>query len=186
MATKQEIVEVLAMLAAVYPRHDMPKEAVGAYALLLQDLDGEELRASARDIATKSKWFPSVHELRANVAKLRARAVGIPTAYEAWAEVINTGPEIQLSTVETDQGDWTIKRTPYQWSHPIVEQVARLMGWPSKFPSGQDTLMADRAHFFKAYDRAIQDAMDDEITLPEIQDYIESKRSELMLEAGDD
>lgn len=186
MANKQEIVEVLAMLAAVYPRHNMPKEAVGAYALLLQDLDGDELRAAARDIATKNKWFPSVHELRANVAKLRARAVGIPTAYEAWAEVINTGPEIQVGLEGSDEDGWEIVRRQYQWSHPIVEQVARLMGWPSKFPSGQDTLMADRAHFFKAYERAIQDAMDDEITLPEIQDYIESKRTELMLEAGDD
>ena len=61
-----------------------------------------------------------------------------------------------------------------------------MMGWPNKFPSGPDTLMADRAHFFKAFDQAIQDAMNDQITLPEIQEFVESKRHELMLEAGDD
>lgn len=185
MATKQDIIEVLAMLAAVYPRYQLTKETIGAYHILLEDLDPDELRAAAKDLATKNKFFPSVHELRAGVVRLRARATGVPTAYEAWAEVISTGPEIQLDVVQAPDGSqWAIQRKPYQWSHPLVEMVARMLGWP-KFPTSEDTMMADRSHFIKAYDQAVQDAMEEEMTLPDVRQFVETRRQEL-LEAGQD
>jgi hypothetical protein len=183
MATKNDVLEVLTMLAAVYPRHNLTKESVGAYAILLEDLDPDDLRAAAKDVATKSKFFPSVHELRSAVVRLMANAAGVPTQYEAWAEVINTGPAIDKRVEGSDDDGWAIVEEPYQWSHPLVEMVAIQMGWPSKFPTGEDTLMADRAHFFKAYDRAVNDAMDLEMTLPDVKQFVESKRMQL-LEAG--
>lgn len=184
MANNQDVLEVLTMLAAVYPRFTLTKETVGAYAILLEDLDPNDLRAAAKDVATKSKWFPSVHELRAAIVRLMANAAGVPTTYEAWSEVINTGPPIAKGLDGSDEDGWTIVETPYKWSHQIVEMVAVQLGWPSKFPSGQDSLMADRAHFFKAYDQAVGDAMDHEMTLPEVKRFVEAKR-QILLEAGE-
>lgn len=181
MATDKDVLEVLTMLAAVYPRYELTKETVGAYAILLQDLDADDLRAAAKDLATKSKWYPSVHEIRAAVAGFAAQAAGVPTAYEAWQEVINTGPSVKREAKESTDG-WAIERTVYQWSHPIVEMVAVQMGWP-KFPTSEDSIMADRAHFLKAYQQAVDDAMQEQMTLPEVRDYVEAKRQQL-LESG--
>ena len=179
MATKQDVWDVLTMLAAVYPKYDLTKETVGAYAILLQDLDPDDLRAAAKDVATKSKWFPSVHELRSSVVWMMARAAGVPTAIEAWSEVINTGPPIRRWVEDNEDGEGVIKEQPYKWSHAIVEMVAVQLGWP-KFPINEDTLMADRAHFLRAYDQAVINAMEEEITLPEIRDYVETKRQQLL------
>jgi hypothetical protein len=184
MASQQDVLEVLTMLAAVYPRFTLTKESVGAYAILLEDLDPNDLRAAAKDVATKSKWFPSVHELRAAVVRLAANAAGVPTTFEAWAEVISTGPPIRRWVEDNEDGQGVIKSEPYQWSHPIVEHVAIQLGWP-KFPANEDSLMADRAHFLKAYDRAVINAMEDEITLPEVREFIEAKRQGL-LESGEE
>lgn len=175
MASENDILQILTMLAAVYPRFTLSKETVAAYAILLEDLDADELRAAAKDAATKSQWFPSVHEIRARVVDLRRQANQVPTAYEAWAEVINTGPEKRSQVVERD-GKFYIEESKYVFTHPLVEQVARLMGWPSKFPTNNESLMADRSHFLKAYDQALVEAMDQEITLPEIRDYIGARQ----------
>ena len=185
MATKQDVFEVLTILAAAYPRFVLSKETIQAYQMLLQDLDADELRAGAKDRATKGVFFPSVHELRQAVIDMRRVANQVPTAYEAWSEVITTGPEVRRTVEQLEDGRWTIKSSKYVFTHPLVEQVARLMGWPGKFPTGEDSLMADRSHFLKAYDQALTRAMEQEITLPEVRDFIEAKQRD-QLEAGDD
>jgi len=179
MATRQDVVEVLTMLAAVYPRYKLTKETIAAYAILLEDLDPNELRAAAKDLATRGQFFPSVHELRSGVVRLRTLAAGVPTPYEAWAEVINTGPEIEIKLDGSEETGWFITRSHYQWSHPLVELVARQLGWPA-FPSTADSLMADRAHFFKAYEQAVNDAMIDEMTLPDVKQFIDARRQHLL------
>lgn len=182
MATKQDVLEVMTILAAAYPRFKLVKESITAYAMLLEDLDAEELRAAAKDRATKGVFFPSVHELRQAVVDMRRIANQVPTAYEAWQEVITTGPEFRRDVVEVD-GKLTIKSSKYVFTHPLVEQVARLMGWPGMFPTGEDSLMADRSHFLKAYDQALRQAMEQEITLPEVRDFIEARQQQ-QLEPG--
>jgi hypothetical protein len=185
MASEKDIFEVLTILAAAYPRFKLVKETIQAYQMLLRDLGADELRAAAKDTATKRDYFPSVHELRQAVVDMRRRTNRVPTAYEAWHEVITTGPEIRREVVETDEG-LAIQSSRYVFSHPLVEQTARLMGWPSKFPSGEDSLMADRAHFLKAYQAAMVDAMEQEITLPEVREFIETRQQQQLEDGQDD
>ena len=183
MASKQDVFEVLTILAAAYPRFVLAKETIHAYQMLLQDLDADELRAAAKDVATKRDFFPSVHELRGSVVEMRRRANRVPTAYEAWGQVLNAGTGTKKSVKEVE-GGWAIVHEDFVFSHPLVEHVARLMGWPGSFPSVNNE-MADRAHFVKAYERAMIDAMDDEITLPEVREFIEARQQQ-QLEDGDD
>ena len=182
MATKQDVFEVLTMLAAAYPRYKLVKETIQAYSVLLQDLDAEELKTAAMDCAAKRDFYPSVHELRQAVVEIRRKTNRVPSGYEAWGEVLAAGTGTRKEVEETDQG-WEIIKTDFVFSHPLVEQVARMMGWPVSFPGGQ-TEMADRAHYIKAYDQAINDAMNNEITLPEVREFIEKGQAK-KLEQGD-
>lgn len=177
MATNQEVFEILTMLAAAYPRSQLNKEAVKAYTLLLQDIDFEELKAGAMDCAAKGTFFPSVHELRRSVVEIRRRTNRVPTAYEAWSEVLAAGTGSRKEVEEGPEGGWIIVEKKFVFTHPLVEKVARMLGWPSSFPGG-DTEMADRAHYLKAYDQTANDAMNYEITLPEVREFIESRRFE--------
>lgn len=175
MANKQEVFEVLTMLAAAYPRYKLVKETIQAYSILLQDLDPEELRTAAMDCASKRDFYPSVHELRQAVVEIRRQTNRVPTAYEAWSQVLAAGTGSR-KVVEEGQEGWIIVEKKYLFSHPLVEQVARMLGWPASFPGG-DTEMADRAHFLKAYDQQARDAMNHEITLPEVRAYIEKSQA---------
>lgn len=172
MATKQEVFEILVLLAAAYPRFQLVPETIETYAVLLQDLDQEELKAAAMDVATRKDFFPSVHEIRQAVVNIRKQANQVPSAYQAWSEVLAAGTGVKKSVIEVGPDKWAIEEEKFVFSHYLVEHVARALGWPSSFPGG-DTEMADRAHFLKAYEQAVNDAMNQEITLPEVRAYIE-------------
>lgn len=173
MATLSEISKVLTMLAAAYPRFTLTDDTSEVYARLLEDIPIDKLKAAALECATKIDFFPSVHELRNAVNNHARIAQGIPSAYEAWQEVSTARPEYGELTEE--DGQFIIEHHRHQWSHPLVERVARLLGWPDSFPG--DNPSADRAHFFKAYDYTLADACDHNMRLPEVTAYIESARS---------
>ena len=183
MATKEEITEILIILSASYPRFKLEKETVRAYVMFLEDLDIRDLKAAAKECATKRVFFPSVHELRKTVIEIRRKASRVPTAFEAWNEVMNTGPHRWKDTEEVE-GGYAIVEKEYRFTHPLVEKVARLLGWPSKFPLNENSLMSDRSQFLKAYEQELQKMIDYELMLPEVREYISSHRH-LGLEAGD-
>ena len=179
MATKHEITGILSILSASYPRFKMEKETVATYVLLLKDIPADELKIAALDCATKRDFFPSVHELRETVINLRRRSAKLPTSYEAWNEVISVGRGYWAEAVMVEDG-YAIEHKSYEWTHPVVEKVARLLGWPKKFPG--ENLVADRANFIKAYDQTINNAVDYEITIPEVKQFIESKQPSQLFE----
>jgi hypothetical protein len=188
MANKEQVFEILTILAAAYPRFSLTKETIKVYAKLLQDLDSDELRAAALDCAAKRDFFPSIHELRSTVVELRKKSNQVPTAFEAWSELLQAGSGsrleiVEVKEVETSASKWGIRRNKFVFSHPLIEQVARQLGWPERFPTTNE--MTDRAHFFRAYDRAVDQAMDEEITLPDVKEFIESRQGK-ELESGDD
>jgi len=176
MSNKPELAMVLAMLAAAYPRFKLTKETTEVYSQLLSDVPIETLKAAALHCATTCDFFPSVHELRQGVAEIQRRAHNVPSAYEAWQDLKKAGPGYWKKAVEID-GKFYIEEHVYQFIHPIVKQVAEMLGWPSEFPG--DNPMADRAHFFKAYDQTVADLMERENMLPELAGYIEKQRKEL-------
>jgi len=176
MATDKDIKEILLILAASYPRFTATDETCKAYTLFLKDIPKEELRAAAAWCATNKDFFPSVHELRQAVATLHRKASNLPAAAEAWEAVLHAHKPYELWA--NGGREWV----EYQWPHPLVERVAKALGWPANFP-GDDTLMADRAHFFKAWAEMVDDALVDEVTLPEVRAFIEGQKAKL-LESG--
>lgn len=160
MANKTEISQILAMLAATYPRYTLTEETVMVYIQLLEDIDAISLRMAALECATNKDFFPSVHELREAVSNHWRKIQGIPSMYEGWLEILKAN----------FRGEgWN-----HQWSHPLIGQAAELLGWPHTFPD--DNIPTDRAHFFKAYEQIVIDEMANHIQLPEITAYLEANK----------
>jgi hypothetical protein len=178
MASNDEVAKILAMLAASYPRFQLTRETIAAYVQLLGDIPTHALKAAAMQCATSGTFFPSVHELRQAVADLQRNARGIPSAFEAWYDVSN-GPKAEtLKGLEEEGGKFYITTHTREWSHPLVERVAKLLGWPTEFPG--DNPVADRAHFFKAYDSLLAEEMSSAVRHPAIQGYIDSEKKNLL------
>ena len=176
MPNLTEFTKIMAVLASAYPRFAMTEQTANVYYELLNDLDTDLLKTAAIQCANSGEWFPSVHELRAAVADIVRQQNQIPSQYEAWEEVCRHPRDNILSELREDAGQFFIEHIEVSWSHPIVEQVARQMGWP-RFPGDVDDIGIDRAHFFKAYAYAIDKAVRDFAMLPEVRNYIDAGKA---------
>lgn len=165
MASRQEIIKALTVLAAAYPRFELPPATVEIYTRLLIDLDFDTLKAATLHCATVYKFFPTVAEIRAAAVELQTMAEGIPAESEAWGEVIK---RIQ------DVGSYG---TP-EFSHPLIAQVVRQFGWLNLCMSENQT--ADRARFLEAYSAAFKESRRRAQMLPEVLNIVDNR-----LQAGE-
>lgn len=186
MANLMEVSQVVAMIGSAYPSFQPTKETVSVYYQLLKDLPADLLKASTLQCCAEAgrKFAPSVGEIRGAAETLNRKAQGIPSALEAWNEVCKA-PYHDYSRYPHFDGEnfHYTDPNPYQWSHPLVEKVARLLGWPD-FPDPKNTSV-DRAHFFKQYDAEVEMFSKGSVEIPEVTRYIEGRRSGKTLSAGD-
>jgi hypothetical protein len=180
MANPRTIAQILAEISTLYPLMFNPTpEQTAIWTMYLRDLDDELLlNALHHYVATaRDNYPPSVPALRKACADLKRQAAGVPTAFEAWEELLamGDGSPIRRCTGEYDSdGRMIIERRERNWSNVIVQTVARQMGWPN-FPSHDDKEI-DRAHFFKAYESVMAQMMDADRELPQVTKYIEAQR----------
>ena len=160
MATKTEINKALLVLAAAYPRFELPQATVEIYCRLLVDLDFDTLKAATLQCATIHKFFPTVAEIRAAAVELQTMAEGIPGEAEAWGEVIN-----QLRIV----GSYGVP----EFSHPLIVQVVRQLGWINLCMS--ENQPADRARFMDAYSDAFNRSRRRAQMLPEVLQIVDNR-----------
>lgn len=141
MASKDTLAQVWLMLAEAYPQAKQVDVAGTAklYARLLADIPDDLLEAAALHVIGRSKFFPAVAELRDAAFDLRKTALALPTALEAWGEVM---AEVRRS------GSY---REPRFSSDVIRQAVVALGGWQSICLS--ENVTADRARFVEVYDQ---------------------------------
>lgn len=156
MATKSEIDHVLAILIAAYPYMQKDNGAnmaatLQVYHRTLADIDAPALLAAALDHISRSKFFPSVSELRD--AAYRVVTLNQPSPEEAWGEV------------KAAFRRWGYTGKP-EWSHPAIEATVKIMGWRELCQSENE--VADRAHFLRIYASVEQRHKDNALMLPEI------------------
>ncbi len=160
MATNDEITKALGVLAAAYPRFELPDATIRIYQRLLGDLDFDTLKAATLQCATVCTFFPTVAEIRAAAVELQVMAEGVPSDIEAWGMVVQ---EIQRV------GSY---RTP-TFSHPLVDDVVTQLGWRNLCLS--DNATADRARFMDAYANALKQHKRHTQMLPEVRELVEHK-----------
>jgi len=179
MASKKDVAAILALLSAAYPRFTLTENTVATYYLFLKDLGSNDLQIAAKRCASTQEFFPTVYELRQAVAETMREIQRLPGTYEAWDEVVHFPKDGFFSRVveeklEGNKTQLVIEKCPVIWSHPLVEKVAHQMGWPA-FPD-LENLGVDRAHFFRAYEYALDAALRDCVQLPEVKDYVDRSR----------
>jgi hypothetical protein len=182
MSQEIEVAQVVAMIGSAYPNFNPAKETVAVYYELLKDLPFDLLKAAALKCCAESgrKFAPSVGEIRGAAIELQVRVKGIPSVLAAWDEVC-TAPYRQVNETHAFWRDGirhTTDPDAHKWSHPLVEKVARMMGWP-EFPDPESE-STDRAHFFKQYEAEIARYSSNEIELPEVTRYIETQRGKAL------
>ena len=175
MSNQIEVAQVVAMIGSAYPNFTASEETVTIYYELLKDLPLDLLRAATMKCCVESgrKFAPSVGEIRGAASELNKQVQGIPSTLEAWNETCKANTPSGYQTMRN--GEW-VTPEPYEWSHPLVERTARLLGWPGHFPNF-DNESTDRAHFFKMYDAQVNRFMEKGIEIPDVTGYIEKNKT---------
>jgi hypothetical protein len=176
MATNKTISQILKVIAAAYPRFELSEETVMVWARFLSDLDDDLLEAAvAKFISSSDHAFPpSIPEIRRAASDIRRAVAGVPTAFEAWEEVVRAP---HPNPIRQFKDGAFVEPTEYEWSHPLVGMVAKQLGWWRTFPNmSADKIGIDRAHFIKAYDAAASKKLDEETQLPKVTAYIEQSK----------
>ena len=137
--TKQEAIQVVMILKASYPRAEVTQETILAYATMLADIEAEAGSAAIKRLICKSKWFPAIAEIRAEVAE--AATIGMPAVELAWGEVYQAISKYGMN------------RAP-QFSCPEVAAAVRAIGW--RHICLDPNVTSTRARFTDAY-RAVRD-----------------------------
>lgn len=188
MTTKAEIAGILTRMRAQFPNYNPPDMQLAAEAWLeiVGHIPGDQLRAAVLECISEPGriWAPSVGEVLGALVRIQARANAVPSAVEAWEQVINWrsgGRVVRLCA----RGQSLYARNGYTEHlqecgecfdgvaeaseiHPLARRVAEALGWPDTFPGMSDDRMADRAHYLKAYALALQDAQRDAVMTPEV------------------
>lgn len=169
MATREEVLRILAVTAAAYPNFNLQEETIRVYTRLLADIPVEALEAGALQHVSASKFFPTVAELRDCAFAIVAGEDRVPSAYEAWgmvqAEIRRIG-----SYSRPDFGQTAIQR------------AVEIMGWRELCLSDQPEY--DRAHFFRVYDSLVSRQRADTRLLPSVRQAIQSAADRLSLTEG--
>lgn len=162
MADQSDIAAILAVINIAYPNFTVTEQTVEVYWQILSDIPADELKAATLHCISESgrKFAPSVGELRGAVGELRGFSNNVPASFEAWREF--------------KQGSY---------SHPLVEKAAQLIGRHEFGMSNIDDEPSWRARFIQAYEQLAQRAEREEMLIPEVRGFIESKGANLLAPA---
>ncbi|MCH8875593.1 MAG: hypothetical protein IIA89_02070 [Chloroflexi bacterium] len=147
MSEPQTVAQVLAVLAAAYPRFKLPVETIRVYEQTLGDIPVEALRAATLDLIAESEWFPTVAKIRKRSFALMASENESMSAYEAWA--------LTLDFIRDGRGHPIISKGREFDVPPVIEQTVRQVGgW--KHLAEAENAAADRARFLEAFERTTE------------------------------
>ena len=167
MANRNDIKNIMAYMGMCFPNYHPILEgeinAVDVLLDLLGDLEVDMLQAAVKACCTEAgrAFAPSAGEIRGAAATLYARAVGLPTAGEAWGAVMDSFRRTSLDK-------------PALLNHPLLVEAIRCMGGLEVIGMSENN-MADRAHFLKIFEQLQERAIRETLELPAITEYIESK-----------
>lgn len=170
MATDKEAMKVWMVLVVAYPTHGrevgeaVMQQTAKLYARLLADLPVPLLMAAAEQHIASSKWFPTVAELRAQVASIQRAALPERGGLEAWGIVQETFTD--GGYYQYDDGHAT---TP-EFDDPLITATLKALGgyWHLygliRDPHGNPA--ADRARFVECYETLRRRQNEEALLLP--------------------
>jgi len=176
MIDKIEFAKILGVLVDMFPRIKLEQRTVEAYHLILGDLNADLLKAATLEIGAQDRaFFPSAGELRTVAFELLDRQRGIPTAGEAWAEVLK-------------RLNWYEPPTPEDFSHPAIYDALNGIGGNRYLAHTPEAMLyTARARFFETYQALLKREREDARMLPAVREVAALlARTAKQLKAGDD
>jgi hypothetical protein len=229
MATPDTIEKGLAGLCSIYRKAPLDEVSKKTYIHFLADLPDDLFLAALKHCAATITFFPAVAEIRNAAGHLAKMAQNVPSAEEAWAELLNrahapravvipcqhcaeTAVQIDRINKELSEAVWArdherhdallleyneafrnVRRAcpdcqqasrRYEFSHPLIEEVATRLGWPDRFWSNE--LGVDRGRFIKTYENHVTRLTGEALLLPEVRNYVDKARNDPQLPMFDD
>lgn len=132
--TKAEALRLAAVLKAAWPREKVGSDTLQVYAQYLQDVPFEAAKAATDRLICSRKWFPTIAEIRAELAE--AECAALPDPEVAWGEVLRA---------ISRYGSY---RTP-EFEHPELAAAVDSLGWRNICLD--ENVMSTRARFIDAY-----------------------------------
>lgn len=182
MAELIDIVTLTTKLAAAYPNWRIDDFTNEIYFEDLRDIPTDLLKVAAQHCRTSTsrdqRFAPSAGEIRQAAMEIKRQAEGIPSALEAWAELLKVPKSEETSRItdeKDERGATIIEVTPYRWSHPLAQKVAYGMGFP-KFPDWESESF-ERTAFLKAYQVELDRYMQSEAQPEDVKAYIEDLKA---------
>jgi hypothetical protein len=181
MATRDDIKNIIAYMALAFPNFHPDVESqlntVDIFLDLLGDIQTDTLKLAVRAACTEAgrAFAPSVGEIRGIVAELRTKISGVPSAGEAWGEVIGSFERMPGGNMSGGG------HTPIL-DHPLVQKAVHCMGgYGAIGVNFFDNQMANRAHFLRIYADLLDSWKSGATELPELTDYIAGQKETKLL-----
>jgi hypothetical protein len=137
--SKTDAVEAMAVLTAAYSRN-LSEQTLRIYVGSLEDISRTELMRAVRGLVATSKFLPSIAEIRE-----QALAVGadlIPTAYEAWGEIVQAARMLGRNQIP-------------KWSHPAIGVALNQVGGFRQVCDSERPEITE-TYFIKAYNLGVE------------------------------
>lgn len=139
-----EATEIVSLLQAAWPNYGWRKGTNAAYHLGLSDLPCEAVKAAVVTAIRTRPFCPTPAELRA--IAIEPLTDQVPSVEAAWGEVTEQLLRTSCAQVPT-------------FSHPLIAQAVRILGWESICMS--ETPGVERKHFRDTYlalrEKAVKD-----------------------------
>lgn len=158
-----DVMRVLGVLAAAFPANKVGKETLEVYKLTLADIPADVLEQATLHVITRSRFFPTVSEIRDAANAIMVGLHNVPSAFEAWGEVCNVIARCGQYYRYQISGELP------EYSHPLIERAVEIMGYRNLCES--ENSMADRAHFFRVYEGLLERAEEELRMLPSVRQF---------------
>ena len=138
-----EFAQLWTVLTAAYPGFKTPAATIEVYHRALADIDYTLAEAAVLDSVSKSRFFPTIAEIREAAARLAVGADSRKLALEAWGDV-------KRAVYVCGRAGWD--KAKKLLDHDTAEAI-RALGWLSFCDSEVDEEMSWRARFVEIYDQ---------------------------------
>lgn len=138
-----EFMQLWTVLSAAYPSFKTPAATIEVYSRALSDLDYPLAEAAVLDAISKSRFFPTIAEIRETAARLVTGADSRKPALEAWGDV-------RTAVNRFGTYGWELAS---EWLDAQTAETIRSLGWQTFCQSDTDDEMSWRARFVELYDQ---------------------------------
>jgi hypothetical protein len=154
------------------PDVSSPLNSVDVMFDLLGDIPTDTLQLAVRSACSEPgrAFAPSAGEIRGKVSELRLKISGVPTAGEAWGEIIGSFERMPGGNMAGGG------HTPIL-DHPLVQKALACMGGYSAIGADFfENQMANRAHFIRFYNELLENCKTEAAELPQLTEYVQFQK----------